>query len=48
MGEAEMVQIAAWIEEVADHVKDEERLAQIAKEVAAFCSAFPAPGIPME
>jgi len=48
MGEAEMVQIAAWIEDVAEHVKDEERLAQIAREVAEFCRTFPAPGIPME
>ena len=47
MGEPEMVRIAAWIEEVAEHVKDEERLAQIAKEVADFCAAFPAPGIPL-
>jgi glycine hydroxymethyltransferase len=45
MGEAEMARIAAWIDEVCDHVKDESRLETIASEVAEFCAAFPAPGI---
>jgi glycine hydroxymethyltransferase len=45
MKEPEMVRIAAWIDEVAGAVKDEDRLAAIAGEVAQFCASFPAPGI---
>jgi glycine hydroxymethyltransferase len=45
MREPEMARIAAWFEEVVGAVKDEDRLAAIAEEVAEFCSAFPAPGI---
>jgi glycine hydroxymethyltransferase len=45
MKEPEMARIAAWIDEVVGAVKDEERLAAIAGEVARFCASFPAPGI---
>ncbi|HXH20477.1 MAG TPA: serine hydroxymethyltransferase [Dehalococcoidia bacterium] len=45
MKEPEMARIAAWIDEVVGAVKDEERLAAIARDVAEFCAAFPAPGI---
>ena len=43
-----MARIAAWIDEVVAKVDDEERLDQIAAEVAAFCRAFPAPGVPYQ
>ena len=48
MKEPEMARIAAWIDEVVTSVKDEERLAGIATEVAQFCAAFPAPGVPYD
>ena len=48
MKEPEMERIAAWIDEVVANVKDEEKLASIANEVAVFCKAFPAPGLPYE
>jgi glycine hydroxymethyltransferase len=48
MKEPEMERIAAWIEEVVAHSDDEPKLAAIADEVAAFCKAFPAPGLPYE
>jgi glycine hydroxymethyltransferase len=48
MGEGEMARVAAWIDEVVENVNDEARLAAIAAEVADFCRAFPAPGVPLE
>jgi glycine hydroxymethyltransferase len=48
MLEADMDRIAAWIDEVVANVDDEERLDKIAAEVAEFCYAFPAPGIPYQ
>ncbi|MFO0746298.1 MAG: serine hydroxymethyltransferase [Myxococcota bacterium] len=45
-GKAEMERIAGWMDDVARHVDDGARLARIAKEVAAMCADFPAPGIP--
>jgi glycine hydroxymethyltransferase len=48
MKEPEMERIAAWIDEVVANVNDEARLDAIAAEVAEFCAAFPAPGIPYD
>ncbi|HEY7269390.1 MAG TPA: serine hydroxymethyltransferase [Dehalococcoidia bacterium] len=48
MKEPEMARIAAWIDEVVANVNDEARLDAIAGDVAAFCAAFPAPGIPYD
>jgi glycine hydroxymethyltransferase len=48
MKEAEMARVAAWIDEVVANVKDEAKLDAIAAEVADFCRAFPAPGVPEE
>ena len=48
MMEPEMARIAAWFDEVVTSVKDEEKLAGIAAEVAQFCAAFPAPGVPYD
>ena len=48
MREAEMERVAAWIDAVVAGADDEERLEGIAVEVAAFCEAFPAPGLPYE
>ena len=48
MKEPEMARIAAWFDEVVTSVKDEEKLAGIAAEVAQFCAAFPAPGVPYD
>jgi glycine hydroxymethyltransferase len=45
MGVAEMKRIAAWMDEVAQAVADEARVARIAAEVAEMCAAFPAPGV---
>jgi glycine hydroxymethyltransferase len=45
MGPAEMAQTAAWMDEVAQHVGDEARLAKIAGAVQELCSRFPAPGL---
>ncbi len=45
MRESDMARVAAWIDEVVANVKDEEKLAGIAAEVAEYCRAFPAPGI---
>jgi glycine hydroxymethyltransferase len=47
MGEAEMRQIAAWIDAALQRVDDEAALQGIAAEVRAFCRAFPAPGLPI-
>ncbi|EYF00888.1 serine hydroxymethyltransferase [Chondromyces apiculatus] len=45
MGAAQMEQLAAWMDEVAQNPTDEARLARIAGEVAEVCKSFPAPGI---
>jgi glycine hydroxymethyltransferase len=45
MKEDEMRQIARWMDEVIEHVKDEDALARIAAEVAEFCRGYPAPGM---
>ncbi len=46
MKEAEMGQIAAWIDEVAQAPAEAARQARIAGEVRELCSRFPAPGLP--
>ena len=46
MGEDEMRQIAAWMDEVVAARKDEELTNRIAAEVKDFCANFPAPGLP--
>jgi glycine hydroxymethyltransferase len=48
MREGDMARVAAWIDEVVANVNDEAKLDAIAVEVAAFCGAFPAPGIPYD
>ena len=45
MGAAEMVRIAEWMDQVAQHAGDEAKLAAIAGDVKALCGQFPAPGI---
>ncbi len=45
MTEAELVQIAAWIDEVAQAPTDAARLARIRGEVAELTRRFPAPGL---
>ncbi|WP_438015367.1 serine hydroxymethyltransferase [Sorangium sp. So ce315] len=45
MGVAEMERLAAWMDEVAQNVNDEARIARVAAEVAELCRGFPAPGI---
>jgi len=45
MGVAEMEQIAAWMDEVAQNATNEATLARVAGEVKELCSRFPAPGI---
>ncbi|WP_437568218.1 serine hydroxymethyltransferase [Sorangium sp. So ce542] len=45
MGVAEMERLAAWMDDVAQNVIDEARIARIAAEVAELCRGFPAPGI---
>ncbi|WP_437776808.1 serine hydroxymethyltransferase [Sorangium sp. So ce1097] len=45
MGVAEMERLAAWMDEVAQHITDEARIARVAAEVAELCRGFPAPGI---
>jgi glycine hydroxymethyltransferase len=45
MKEDEMRQIARWMDEVMDNVKDEEALDRIAAEVRDFSRQFPAPGM---
>ncbi|MCA9674397.1 MAG: serine hydroxymethyltransferase [Kofleriaceae bacterium] len=47
MTEAEMRQIAAWIDEVCQAPGDEDRRRRIAGEVRELCAAFPAPGLPV-
>ncbi|WP_437925057.1 serine hydroxymethyltransferase [Sorangium sp. So ce291] len=45
MGAAEMERLAAWMDDVAQNINDEARIARIAAEVAELCRGFPAPGI---
>jgi glycine hydroxymethyltransferase len=45
MGDAEMRQIAKWIDSAISHVNDEAALKRIAAEVTETCRKFPAPGI---
>jgi len=45
MGDAEMRQIAKWIDAAIAHVNDEAALKRIAAEVTETCRKFPAPGI---
>jgi glycine hydroxymethyltransferase len=45
MGTTEMEQVAAWMDEVAQHASDEATLSRIAGEVKELCSHFPAPGL---
>lgn len=45
MTEEDMAQIARWMEQAAESVKDEEALDRIAAEVRDFCRRFPAPGM---
>ena len=46
MGEAEMRQIAAWMDRVVGAPEDEEQVERVRSEVQEFCAAFPVPGIP--
>ncbi|WP_437479901.1 serine hydroxymethyltransferase [Sorangium sp. So ce1014] len=45
MGVAEMERLAAWMDDVAQNINDEARIARIGAEVAELCRGFPAPGI---
>jgi len=45
MGEAEMRQIAAFIDRVITAPQDETEIARVAEEVHELCGRFPAPGI---
>ncbi|KYF49358.1 serine hydroxymethyltransferase [Sorangium cellulosum] len=45
MGVAEMERLAGWMDEVAQNINDEARIARVAAEVAELCRGFPAPGI---
>jgi glycine hydroxymethyltransferase len=45
MKEDEMRQIGRWMDEVIEHVKDEEALDRIGAEVRDFCRNYPAPGM---
>jgi glycine/serine hydroxymethyltransferase len=40
-----MKRIAEWMDAVASDAKNTEKLASIARDVAALCSGFPVPGI---
>jgi glycine hydroxymethyltransferase len=44
MGEAEMKQIGAWIDQVVAHADDEAAIARVNAEVIEVCRRFPAPG----
>jgi glycine hydroxymethyltransferase len=46
MGDAEMRQIAAWMDQAIASAGDEAKLGRIAGEVTEMCRKFPAPGIP--
>jgi glycine hydroxymethyltransferase len=45
MGVAEMEQVAAWMDEVAQNPTDEAKLTRIAGAVKELCAGFPAPGL---
>ncbi|WP_438004899.1 serine hydroxymethyltransferase [Sorangium sp. So ce321] len=45
MGVAEMERLAGWMDDVAQNINDEARIARVAAEVAELCRGFPAPGI---
>jgi glycine hydroxymethyltransferase len=47
MGQAEMVKLAGWIDEVVKAPADEALIGRIAREVEEVCKGFPAPGIPV-
>jgi len=47
MGEAEMRQVARWMDQAVAKADDESALARIAGEVAELCRRFPAPGLPV-
>jgi glycine hydroxymethyltransferase len=48
MGEAEMRQIADWIDRVVKKHDDQATSDAVRKEVEDLCAKFPAPGIPLE
>ncbi|MEX2227721.1 MAG: serine hydroxymethyltransferase [Dehalococcoidia bacterium] len=48
MKEDEMRQVARWMDEVIDNVKDEDALDRVGREVADFCRQFPAPGLSVD
>jgi glycine hydroxymethyltransferase len=45
MGEAEMVRIAGWMDEVMSAPEDEAVATRVAGQVHEMCAAFPAPGL---
>jgi len=45
MKEADMAQIATWMDEACVNREDEAKLASIKEQVAEFCRGFPCPGI---
>lgn len=45
MKEDEMRQIARWIDQVAQNLDNEQKLAGVAAEVEELCNQFPAPGL---
>jgi glycine hydroxymethyltransferase len=45
MGPAEMVKLAAWMDQVVSSPEDEKVIERIAGEVKECCASFPAPGI---
>ena len=45
MGETEMRQIAAWMDQVVGAPEDEEQADRVRGEVQEFCASFPVPGI---
>jgi glycine hydroxymethyltransferase len=47
MKEKEMSQIVNWMDAIISKSDDTELQAKISREVAEFCQAFPAPGIPV-
>ncbi len=45
MKEPEMKQVAAWMDQVVEHIGDEDFLDSTARDVAEFCKGFPPPGL---
>jgi len=45
MKEDDMRQVARWMDEVIEHVNDEEAIDRVGAEVRDFCRNFPAPGM---